>query len=121
VYRTVTVTSPPIFGRVPTSTVAPGSVRRAARGAHGTTRVGIDAGRARGFARRMHDRHLVAHHEADLDDCQCGEHHERKQESELHRGLTALGSPTTTVGEPVTYLHPGSTLLMTLSNSFEIA
>src|SRR4029079_5369198 len=31
VYRTVTVTSPPIFGRAPTSTLAPGSVRRAAR------------------------------------------------------------------------------------------
>ena len=118
-YRTVTVTSPPIFGRAPTSTVAPGNVRRG--GTHGPTGVGIDARGTRGFAGRVHDAHLIAHDQADLDHRERGEHDEWKQERELHRGLTALGSPTTTVGEPVTDLHPGSTLLMTLSNSFEIA
>jgi hypothetical protein len=72
---------------------------------------------------------LVAYDEADLDDREGGQDHERQEEGELDGGLAtfavttavAPGPPARGTGEPTTPVHDGSTLLITLSNSCEIA
>jgi hypothetical protein len=89
----------------------------------------------------MHDTELVAHDEADLDDREDGQDHERQEEGELDGGLAAFafafvlatagadatatvvapGSPAPGTGEPTTPVHDGSTLLITASNSCETA
>ena len=106
-----------------------GARQRAVRGPDGASGIGIDARGARRFPRRVHDTELVAHDEADLDDREHGQDHEGQEERELDRGLAAFavatavapGSPTRGAGEPTTPVHDGSTLLITRSNSCEIA
>jgi hypothetical protein len=73
----------------------------------------------------MDDPHLVTYDEPDLDDRERREHEQRKDEGKLDRSLTRVATPPATppqgdLGSP-RVSHPGSTLSMTLSNSFEIA
>ena len=97
------------------------------RGARRRARVAVDAGRPRRFSGRVDHPHLVADDEADLDDRQRREHDQRQHERELDGGLAAFAhrraawSPRAAAGGPARRGHPGSTLPMTVSNSFEIA
>ncbi len=125
-YSTVTRTSSPTAPRSSTWTSAPGSVRCAARTA--ARSIGIDARGACRLAGRVHDAHLVAHDEPDLDHREDREHDERQHEGELDRGLAALAPPDDAVpphavargGTGHRVIRAGSCSI-TLSNSFEIA
>jgi len=116
-----------------------GARQRAVRGPDRASGIGIDARGARRLPRRVYDAELVAHDEADLDDREDGQDHEWQEEGELDGGLAAFavvlatsvadaaatavapGSPAPGTGEPTTPVHDGSTLLITVSNSCEIA
>jgi hypothetical protein len=112
----------------PITDIDRGAGQGAVRGPNGMRGIWIDAGGARRFARCVHDAHLVTDNQRDLQDREEREHEQRQQQREFDRRLPTLlaigegasaasGSPAPSAGEPVTPDHPGSTLLMTLSNS----